>query len=367
MLEIQNPLPKRADTARSHSLAVGKVITAIRGNLGDNIQLSEMASLACMSPYHFNRTFRQVIGLPPRRYLGALRFEAAIKKLLETDSSIIDICMDVGYNSLGTFVRRFSDAMGMSPRRFRLFGKSRAKSLQERLEAQPNGAKETQPSVKGWIESSSVPPGPIFIGLFPNAIPEGTPVACTVTFQPGAFTIVAVPKGHYYLYAVALPWAERMDDYFNYDSALRGGGNIIHVNDAAVECESISLRPAVAMDAPILLNLPALLTGKLASLKAEKDDTCLDFEADKVQKTGIRNWRPHTIEEKRHAVECMKTCDNIAELARKHGVQRKLLYVWKHQIEGKLRGALNVENTYAPTAALVRQRGRFTSTSGLRS
>ena len=361
MLELQNPLPKRADTANSHSLAVGKVITAIRGNLGENIQLGKMASLACMSPYHFNRTFRQVTGLPPRRYLGALRFEAAIKKLLETDSSIIDICMDVGYNSLGTFVRRFSDTMGMSPRRFRLFGKSLARGLQEQLETRmPDRAGEAQPSVRGWIQSSSEISGPIFVGLFPSAIPEGTPAACTVAFQPGPFTIASVPHGDYYLYAVALPWPEHMDDYFNYDSALRGGGSIVRVHDTAVDCQSISLRPATAMDAPILLNLPALLTEEMASLKAE-DGAC-DPRPNKAEKNGMRNWRVHTIEEKRQAVECMKTCDNIAALARKHGVQRKLLYVWKQQIEGKPE-AMNEENTYTSAGAMAGQKGRFTTPS----
>jgi len=358
MLGLQNDLPKRADTAKFHSLAVGKVIHAIRENLGDNIQLGEMASLACMSPYHFNRTFRQVTGLPPRRYLGALRFEAAIKKLLETDSSIIDICMDVGYNSLGTFVRRFSDTMGMSPRRFRLFGKSLVRNLPHRLEDSERGAREAYPSVKGWIQSSTFFTGPIFIGLFPNAIPEGTPAACAIRFQPGPFTITNVPHGRYHLYALGMPWPKRMDEYFNYDSALRGGGEIVDVGASTVECESISLRPPNPMDAPILLNLPALLKGSAPAPADCPAGESTGAGSDAGRKSKMRSWRPHTMEEKRQAVERMKTCDNIAELAREHGVQRKLLYVWKQQIEGKA-GGLHGANAYA-TAALARQGSRLT-------
>jgi hypothetical protein len=267
--------------------------------------------------------------------------------------------MDVGYNSLGTFVRRFSDTMGMSPRRFRLFGKSLVRNLPHRLQDSLNGTRDACPSVKGWVQASSFFTGPIFIGLFPNAIPEGTPVACAIRFQPGPFTIASVPPGRYHLYALGMPWPKRMDDYFNYDLALRGGGEVVDVSDNTVECENISLRPPTPMDAPILLNLPALLKGgELASLDPETD-TCLNDAAYAGRKTKMRSWRPHSMEEKRQAVERMKTCDNIAELAREHGVQRKLLYVWKQQIEGKP-GALQGQNAYAP-AALARQGGRFTT------
>lgn len=46
-------------------------------------------------------------------------------------------------------------------------------------------------------------------------------------------------------------------------------------------------------------------------------------------------WRRHTLEFKRQAVERMKTCQNIHELARELGVERKLLYTWKYQLEGR--------------------------------
>jgi transposase-like protein len=46
-------------------------------------------------------------------------------------------------------------------------------------------------------------------------------------------------------------------------------------------------------------------------------------------------WRRHTIEFKRQAVERMKTCQNIDELARELKIQRKLLYTWKYQFEGR--------------------------------
>jgi transposase-like protein len=49
----------------------------------------------------------------------------------------------------------------------------------------------------------------------------------------------------------------------------------------------------------------------------------------------MAKWRRHTVEFKRQVVERMKTCENINELARELKIQRKLLYTWKYQFEGR--------------------------------
>jgi transposase-like protein len=49
----------------------------------------------------------------------------------------------------------------------------------------------------------------------------------------------------------------------------------------------------------------------------------------------MRPWRRHAVEFKKQAVERMKTADNIEALARELGIERKLLYVWKGQFEGR--------------------------------
>ena len=49
----------------------------------------------------------------------------------------------------------------------------------------------------------------------------------------------------------------------------------------------------------------------------------------------MAKWRRHTEDFKRQAVERMKTCQNIQELARELKIGRKLLYTWKYQFEGR--------------------------------
>ena len=49
----------------------------------------------------------------------------------------------------------------------------------------------------------------------------------------------------------------------------------------------------------------------------------------------MAKWRRHSVEFKRQAVERMKTCENIGALARELDLERKLLYTWKYQFEGR--------------------------------
>lgn len=49
----------------------------------------------------------------------------------------------------------------------------------------------------------------------------------------------------------------------------------------------------------------------------------------------MAKWRRHSLDFKRQAVGRMKTCENIGALARELNLQRKLLYTWKYQLEGR--------------------------------
>lgn len=263
MLDMQNCNPKRMDTTEFHSLAIRRVISTIRSRLDENISLSEMAAVAYMSRYHFNRTFRQLTGLPPRRFLSKLRVEAATRMLLNTDSSVTDICMDVGYTSLGTFVRRFSGVLGISPSKLRMLRRSSAKNLLHQVDTDSRGdARRRNASVTGRILAPDGFSGVIFVGLFPKPIPEGAPVACATLSQPGDFEMRTLRKGRFYIFALGLQWPDSMEGFFRYENALRCGGQAVTLSHENLDCGAISLREAAATDPPVLLNLPFLLGKK---------------------------------------------------------------------------------------------------------
>jgi transcriptional regulator GlxA family with amidase domain len=83
------------------------------------LDIEWLASSVHLSRAHFIRSFRETFGETPHRYLQRRRIERAMALLRETDLPVTDICLDVGFTSLGTFSRTFRDVLGESPREYR--------------------------------------------------------------------------------------------------------------------------------------------------------------------------------------------------------------------------------------------------------
>ena len=83
------------------------------------LDVPALAGIACVSEAHFIRTFRATFGETPHRYLQRRRVERSMFLLRDTERSITDICLDVGFSSLGTFSRTFRDIVGESPSEYR--------------------------------------------------------------------------------------------------------------------------------------------------------------------------------------------------------------------------------------------------------
>jgi AraC-like DNA-binding protein len=83
------------------------------------IGVSDIASAAYFSPFHFLRSFKQVFNETPHQYLTRRRIERAQNLLLQTDMSVTSICIEVGFESLGSFSTLFRRHSGVSPERYR--------------------------------------------------------------------------------------------------------------------------------------------------------------------------------------------------------------------------------------------------------
>ena len=83
------------------------------------LDVRAVAAVAYVSEAHFSRSFRAVFGETPHRYLQRRRVERSMFLLRETDRSVTDICLDVGFTSLGTFSRTFREIIGESPSGYR--------------------------------------------------------------------------------------------------------------------------------------------------------------------------------------------------------------------------------------------------------
>jgi transcriptional regulator GlxA family with amidase domain len=81
--------------------------------------VERLASVSGVSEAHFARSFKDAFGVPPHRYLLTRRIERAKALLRDTEMPIIDIMMETGWQSLGTFGRVFRDVTGESPSELR--------------------------------------------------------------------------------------------------------------------------------------------------------------------------------------------------------------------------------------------------------
>jgi AraC-like DNA-binding protein len=83
------------------------------------LDIPTLARVAHVSEAHFIRQFRATFGETPHRYLQRRRVERATFLLRETDRSVTQICLDVGFTSLGTFSRTFREIIGEPPSAYR--------------------------------------------------------------------------------------------------------------------------------------------------------------------------------------------------------------------------------------------------------
>jgi AraC-like DNA-binding protein len=108
-------------------------------NSHDPISLESASEEAGLSPFHFLRLFRDVLGVTPHQYLVRARLRRAAGLLADEERSITDIALEVGFADLSNFVRTFHRAAGVSPTSFRRAARGDRKILQERMAARALG------------------------------------------------------------------------------------------------------------------------------------------------------------------------------------------------------------------------------------
>jgi AraC-like DNA-binding protein len=87
-------------------------------NYHNAINLDEISQKAFLSRYHFHRLFSQVYKRTPHQYLTLKRIEKA-KDLLAENKQVIDVCNEVGFESLGSFSTLFKKEIGFAPTYYR--------------------------------------------------------------------------------------------------------------------------------------------------------------------------------------------------------------------------------------------------------
>jgi AraC-like DNA-binding protein len=106
--------PSRRDERR-----ITDVLRWIETDAHERLGLADLARQAGMSPYHFLRTFRQVVGMTPHQYVLRTRLHRAAVRLRRSNEPISTIAFESGFDDLSTFNRRFRRIVGASPGSYR--------------------------------------------------------------------------------------------------------------------------------------------------------------------------------------------------------------------------------------------------------
>lgn len=91
----------------------------IRSGCDEKLSLEALAKRHGYSEYHFSRKFKEVSGMTFRDYLRYRRLAFSLKRLRDTEDSILNIALDYGFSSHEAYTRAFRDAYGLSPGEYR--------------------------------------------------------------------------------------------------------------------------------------------------------------------------------------------------------------------------------------------------------
>ncbi len=87
-------------------------------NFHESIDLEEISQQAFLSRFHFHRLFTKIYRRTPHQYLTQKRLEKA-KDLLATNKAVIEVCNEVGFESIGSFSVLFKKEIGFAPTYYR--------------------------------------------------------------------------------------------------------------------------------------------------------------------------------------------------------------------------------------------------------
>jgi AraC-like DNA-binding protein len=106
----------RSNGLERHLLRARDLVDA---RYAEPLDVSALAARAHTSPAHFSRRFKDTYGETPHQYLLTRRIERAKHLLRETDRSVTEISLDVGFQSLGSFSAKFKEIVGGTPTEYR--------------------------------------------------------------------------------------------------------------------------------------------------------------------------------------------------------------------------------------------------------
>ena len=109
----------KPETRSFYEVAVHRALERVVVSLDEALDLEALARVAALSPFHFHRIFRGMVGETPLELQRRLRMERAAFELLHTDTPVTSLAFEARYDTHESFTRAFRNRYGCSPSAFR--------------------------------------------------------------------------------------------------------------------------------------------------------------------------------------------------------------------------------------------------------
>ncbi|MGK7755192.1 helix-turn-helix domain-containing protein [Roseovarius sp. C03] len=109
--------------ARPEDQRIARIIDYIEAHFGDQLNIDELAGVACLSPAHFSRVFKATVGVPVWSYVQQRRCVRAKEMLIGTRMPLIEVAFRCGFSSQSHFTRAISKHFGVTPGQIRDAGR----------------------------------------------------------------------------------------------------------------------------------------------------------------------------------------------------------------------------------------------------
>ena len=99
--------------------AIEQSLTFIEEHLTEEIYTEELANIAGLSPFYFQRLFKRLVSKTVQEYVKLRRLAKVIENLGNTEQRILDVALDYGFTSHANFTRAFKETYGITPEEYR--------------------------------------------------------------------------------------------------------------------------------------------------------------------------------------------------------------------------------------------------------
>jgi AraC-like DNA-binding protein len=96
-----------------------RVLNHIHSHIAENIDIDELADVACITKPYLIRLFKRESGVSPIQYINKKKVERAQLLLFTTDKPVKEIAYDLGFSDHSYFIRLFHKLSGITPQEYR--------------------------------------------------------------------------------------------------------------------------------------------------------------------------------------------------------------------------------------------------------